>query len=44
MRYDAGSVILIVGIAAFYATGHWITGTVLLLFDLAHRGKNSRGS
>jgi hypothetical protein len=42
MRYDVGSVILIVSIAAFYATGHWIAASVLLFIDIAHRGKNSR--
>ena len=42
MRYDVGSVILIVAIAGFYATGHWIAASVLLLIDISHRGKHSR--
>ena len=42
MRYDIGSVVLIVSIAGFYASGHWIAATVLLLIDLAHRSKNTR--
>ena len=31
MTYDIGGVILIVAIAQFYATGHWIAATVLLI-------------
>ena len=42
MKYDVGSVILISAITALYCTGHWIGATILLIVDLAHRGKHSR--
>lgn len=42
MKYDVGSVILICSVTTLYSTGHWIGATVLLIIDLAHRGKHAR--